>query len=128
MNQPNNKTNQPNNKTNQTNNKSNRPNNKISGPNNKGRQSGNGKLSNANAQGALNQLGNAPGSKGKAENFRAPAELSALPYCTNPETCEEMLNTFGTYNIQPTANTDNEFPAIAQGSVRQNPKNFKAKR
>ena len=40
----------------------------------------------------------------------------------------EMLNTFGTYNIQPTANTDNEFPAIAQGSVRQNPKNFKAKR
>ena len=110
--------NQPNNKTNQTNNKSNRPNNKISGPNNKGRQSGNGKLSNANAQ----------GSKGKAENFRAPAELSALPYCTNPETCEEMLNTFGTYNIQPTANTDNEFPAIAQGSARQIPKNLKTKK
>lgn len=57
----------------------------------------------------------------KTKRFHAPVELSALPYCTNPETCEEMLNTFGTYNIQPTANTENEFPAIAQGSVQ--PKN-----
>ena len=96
--------NQPRNKTNQSNNKS--------------------KLSNANAQGSDNTQDN----KNKAENFRAPAELSALPYCTNPETCEEMLNTFGTYNIQPTANTDNEFPAIAQGSVRQSPKNLKTKK
>ncbi len=102
--------NQPNNKTNQSNNKS-----KLSSANTQGTQN---KLSNANAQGG----------QGCSENFCAPAELSALPYCTNPETCEEMLNTFGTYNIQPTANTDNEFPAIAQGSVRQNPKNFKAKR
>ena len=94
----------------------NQPNNKINRPHSKGQQSGNGKLSNAQ------------GSKGKAENFRAPAELSALPYCTNPETCEEMLNTFGTYNIQPTANTDNEFPAIAQGSARQSPKNLKTKK
>lgn len=94
----------------------NQPNNKINRPNSKGQQSGNGKLSNAQ------------GSNGKAENFRAPAELSALPYCTNPETCEEMLNTFGTYNIQPTANTDNEFPAIAQGSARQSPKNLKTKK
>ena len=94
----------------------NQPNNKINRPNSKGQQNGNGKLSNAQ------------GSKGKAENFRAPAELSALPYCTNPETCEEMLNTFGTYNIQPTANTDNEFPAIAQGSARQSPKNLKTKK
>ena len=94
----------------------NQPNNKINRPNSKGQQNGNGKLSNTQ------------GSKGKAVNFRAPAELSALPYCTNPETCEEMLNTFGTYNIQPTANTDNEFPAIAQGSARQSPKNLKTKK
>lgn len=104
----------------------NQPNNKINRPNSKGQQSGNGKLS--NAQGSKGKLSNAQGSKGKAENFRAPAELSALPYCTNPETCEEMLNTFGTYNIQPTANTDNEFPAIAQGSARQSPKNLKTKK
>ncbi len=104
----------------------NQPNNKINRPNSKGQQSGNGKLS--NAQGSNGKLSNTQGSKGKAENFRAPAELSALPYCTNPETCEEMLNTFGTYNIQPTANTDNEFPAIAQGSARQSPKNLKTKK
>ena len=104
----------------------NQPNNKINRPNSKGQQNGNGKLS--NAQGSNGKLSNAQGSKGKAENFRAPAELSALPYCTNPETCEEMLNTFGTYNIQPTANTDNEFPAIAQGSARQSPKNLKTKK
>lgn len=104
----------------------NQPNNKINRPNSKGQQSGNGKLS--NAQGSNGKLSNTQGSKGKAENFRAPAELSALPYCTNPQTCEEMLNTFGTYNIQPTANTDNEFPAIAQGSARQSPKNLKTKK
>ena len=104
----------------------NQPNNKINRPNSKGQQSGNGKLS--NAQGSNGKLSNTQGSKGKAENFLAPAELSALPYCTNPETCEEMLNTFGTYNIQPTANTDNEFQAIAQGSARQSPKNLKTKK
>ena len=104
----------------------NQPNNKINRPNSKGQQSGNGKLS--NAQGSNGKLSNTQGSKGKAENFRAPAELSALPYCTNPETCEELLNTFGTYNIQPTANTDNEFPAIAQGSARQSLKNLKTKK
>lgn len=32
-----------------------------------------------------------------------------------PETAEEMVNSYGTYNIQPTSDTDNDFPAIAQG-------------
>ena len=27
-----------------------------------------------------------------------------------------MINTYGTYNIQATANTANDFPAIAQGT------------
>lgn len=27
----------------------------------------------------------------------------------------DMINEYGTYEIQPTANTDNTFPAIAQG-------------
>ena len=108
--------NQPNNKTNQSNNKS-----KLSSANTQGTQN---KLSNANAKGGANPQGG----QGCSENFCAPAELSARPYCTNPETCEEMLNTFGTYNIQPTANTDNEFPAIAQGSARQSLKNLKTKK
>ncbi len=32
-----------------------------------------------------------------------------------PETAEEMVNCFGTYEIQPTADNDNMYPAIAQG-------------
>lgn len=33
----------------------------------------------------------------------------------NPETPYEMVNKYGTYEIQPTAETENEFPTIAQG-------------
>ena len=33
----------------------------------------------------------------------------------NPETPWEMVNKYGTYEIQPTGETDNEFPTIAQG-------------
>ena len=32
-----------------------------------------------------------------------------------PETAEEMINKYGTYEIQPTADSDHIFPAIAQG-------------
>ena len=32
-----------------------------------------------------------------------------------PETAGEMVNKYGTYEIQPTNDTDNEFPTIAQG-------------
>ena len=33
----------------------------------------------------------------------------------NPKNVFEQINKFGTYNIQPTADTDNDYPAIAQG-------------
>lgn len=33
----------------------------------------------------------------------------------SPETPYEMVNKYGTYEIQPTADTENEFPTIAQG-------------
>ncbi len=33
----------------------------------------------------------------------------------SPETPFEMVNKYGTYEIQPTAETENSFPAIAQG-------------
>lgn len=33
----------------------------------------------------------------------------------DPESCMELLNKYGTYNIQPTAESDNEYPFIAQG-------------
>lgn len=32
-----------------------------------------------------------------------------------PETASEMVNFYGTYEIQATAETDNMYPAIAQG-------------
>jgi len=39
-----------------------------------------------------------------------------------PETAEELINKYGTYNIQPTAASGNEFPTIAQG-LPKNQKN-----
>lgn len=33
----------------------------------------------------------------------------------SPETAEEVINKYGTYEIQPTADSDHVFPAIAQG-------------
>ncbi len=37
----------------------------------------------------------------------------------NTEDAFDMVNKYGTYNIQPTANTDNEFPCIAQGRPKK---------
>lgn len=39
----------------------------------------------------------------------------AEPVHGQPETCDEILHKYGTYEIQPTAESDNEFPEIAQG-------------
>ena len=39
----------------------------------------------------------------------------------SPETPYEMVNKYGTYEIQPTAETANDFPTIAQGL----PKHYK---
>lgn len=33
----------------------------------------------------------------------------------DPESCMDIISKYGTYNIQPTAESDNEYPAIAQG-------------
>lgn len=33
----------------------------------------------------------------------------------NPKSAYGMLNKYGTYEIQPTADTENDFPAISQG-------------
>lgn len=42
---------------------------------------------------------------------------SADDYGEPPLDCDDMINRYGTYNIQSTANTDNAFPKIAQGSA-----------
>lgn len=37
----------------------------------------------------------------------------------DPESAEEYVNKYGTYNIQPTSDTDNVFPTIAAGLPRE---------
>ncbi len=32
----------------------------------------------------------------------------------DPKTCSDMVNKFGTYNVQATNDTDNDFPKIEQ--------------
>ncbi len=58
------------------------------------------------------------------------------PHTTDdePDTCFDMVNFYGTYEIQPTAAAPNMYPAIAQGfnkkiikTDRQNPKTPKEK-
>ena len=56
----------------------------------------------------------------KAKNFSAPVNPSSVPWDSTPNTALEMVNTYGTYEIQPTADTDNTFPAISQGLPSKN--------
>lgn len=35
-----------------------------------------------------------------------------------PESCHDLINRYGTYNIQPTNESENLFPLIAQGLPR----------
>lgn len=37
------------------------------------------------------------------------------PVMDEPENCADMLHKYGTYEIQPTAATKNNYPKIAQG-------------
>ena len=52
----------------------------------------------------------------KKKDGNAPdTAVSARPVEGQPETAFEMVNKYGTYNIQPTAESGNSFPEIAQG-------------
>ncbi len=42
-----------------------------------------------------------------------------------PEDSFDMVNKYGTYNIQPTNDTDNTFPAISQGIAKKHKRNHK---
>ncbi|MBR7133371.1 MAG: hypothetical protein IKD04_07540 [Clostridia bacterium] len=53
--------------------------------------------------------------KSKEKKREILTEPSVLPTFSNPGTAEEMVNFYGTYEIQRTADTDNQYPAIAQG-------------
>ncbi len=43
---------------------------------------------------------------------------SAEPIMGQPKSSFEMTNKYGTYNIQPTNDSENEFPEIAQGLAK----------
>jgi len=49
------------------------------------------------------------------KDFDAMTGISSLTNKGMPETASEMVNFYGTYEIQATAETDNQYPAIAQG-------------
>ena len=52
----------------------------------------------------------------KKNSEKNKLEISVnYPTNKNPQTVDEMVNNYGTYEIQNTANTDNQYPAIAQG-------------
>ena len=63
-----------------------------------------------------------------SEKFCVPSNPSAVPWDPTPNTPEEMVNTYGTYEIQPTNATDCDFPAITQGlpseNIMHHPSNF----
>lgn len=48
-------------------------------------------------------------------------EYAVKPIESEPETSFDMVNKYGTYEIQPTCERQNEWPTIAQGV----PKNYK---
>ena len=41
-------------------------------------------------------------------------EIAIKGINTQPDDVTELVNKYGTYNIQPTSASDNEFPAIGQ--------------
>ena len=51
--------------------------------------------------------------KAKADSYNR--ENSVLNPPGLPETAFDMVNRYGTYEIQATSDTDNQYPAIAQG-------------
>ena len=53
--------------------------------------------------------------KGKDQEFHVPVDVRVRSCDPTPDTAEEMINTYGTYEIQATADTENMFPAISQG-------------
>ena len=46
-------------------------------------------------------------------------DVASVPIVDDPEMPYEMVNKYGTYEIQPTAETDKDFPTIAQGLPRK---------
>jgi hypothetical protein len=46
-------------------------------------------------------------------------DFSSLYFSDQPENVTELVNKYGTYEIQPTAETENKYPAISQGIAKK---------
>ena len=57
--------------------------------------------------------------KRKKKDYPFPKEPFTDPYFGQPESCAEIVNKYGTYNIQPTVDTENLFPLIAHALPEQ---------
>lgn len=81
--------------------------------------------SNCNAD---NQFINSKKEHKKDRGISVSIDPSAASWDSTPNTCEEMINTYGTYEIQATADTEFMFPAISQGlpseDIAEIPKHF----
>ena len=49
------------------------------------------------------------------KTFKDKHTPSSNDYSKHPDDSFDLVNKYGTYEIQPTADTDNSFPHIAQG-------------
>ena len=49
------------------------------------------------------------------EKPKMNTQLPADAVMGQPESCFELINKYGTYEIQPTADSGNKYPAISQG-------------
>lgn len=66
----------------------------------------------------------------KSKNSKAKINPSDNPIIGQPKDVFDMVNKYGTYEIQPTCDSDNEFPAISQGmptDIKQISKKFRKK-
>lgn len=53
--------------------------------------------------------------KDKKEKIKPVVDVSSVPVTGMPETAFDMVNRYGTYNIQSTADTENMYPTVAHG-------------
>lgn len=52
------------------------------------------------------------------DEYQVELTPSAVSVGDAPDDSFQLVNKYGTYEIQPTADTDNKFPTIAQGFSR----------
>lgn len=55
----------------------------------------------------------------KMKKEKIGATPSSTPIIGQPQDAFELINKYGTYEIQPTADSDNEYPTIAQGMPKK---------